>query len=159
MDCPLSQLDLYTPPNEYHIFYASYKSSQQTKPKLELIFLVYHVSLTLLASSVFRKLTPQSQPRFNIVSCCQASYNLLAFIWVNRSLDKVGSPFNWLTSVFLKILDSPLPLHYSTVDWEGIPTFSCSSIRTSKAFRSSLCNFTSSCESFSTYNASIPSLW
>ena len=43
MDNPSSQLDPYTPPNNYQIFYTSYKPSQQTKPKLELIFLVYHI--------------------------------------------------------------------------------------------------------------------
>ena len=32
MDSPSSQLDPYTPPNNYQIFYASYKPSQQTKP-------------------------------------------------------------------------------------------------------------------------------
>ena len=31
MDNPSSQSDPYTPPNDYQIFYAFYKSSQQTK--------------------------------------------------------------------------------------------------------------------------------
>ena len=38
MDSPSSQLDPYTPPNDYHTFYACSKTSQQTKPWLELIF-------------------------------------------------------------------------------------------------------------------------
>ena len=29
---PSSQLDSYTPPNDYQIFYASYKPSQQIQP-------------------------------------------------------------------------------------------------------------------------------
>ena len=42
MDNPSSQLDSYTPPNDYQIFYVSYKSIQ--KPNLfGAIFLVYHV--------------------------------------------------------------------------------------------------------------------
>ena len=43
MDGTSSQMDPCTPANKYQIFYASYKPSQQTKPKLELIYLVYDV--------------------------------------------------------------------------------------------------------------------
>ena len=32
MDSPSSQLDPYTPPNDYQFFYTFYKPSQQTKP-------------------------------------------------------------------------------------------------------------------------------
>ena len=37
MDSRSSQLDLYTPPNNYQKFYAFYELSQQTK-EVELIF-------------------------------------------------------------------------------------------------------------------------
>ena len=39
---PSSQVDPYTLSNDHQIFYASYKPSQQTKPLLDLIYLVYH---------------------------------------------------------------------------------------------------------------------
>ena len=43
MDGASSWLDPCTSPNDYQISYASYKASQQTKLKSELMFLVYHV--------------------------------------------------------------------------------------------------------------------
>ena len=39
MDSPSSQLDFYTLPNDYQIFYTPYESSQQTKTLIETIFL------------------------------------------------------------------------------------------------------------------------
>ena len=59
-----------------------------------------------------KKHIPQSQPRFNIVlwfapvRSLGFIYNMLALIWVNQCLDKVGLPINWLTNVLLNILDS-----------------------------------------------------
>ena len=63
------------------------------------------------SSCVLKKHTPQSQPIFNIVSWFAVVrslgfiYNMQALCWVNQSLDKVVFLFNWLTSVFWKILD------------------------------------------------------
>ena len=45
----------------------SYKPSQQIKPRLELIFGLPRI-LTIIASNVLKKHTPQSQPRFYIAS-------------------------------------------------------------------------------------------
>ena len=40
MGGPSSQLDTYTPPDDYQIFYASYKPSQQTNPQYFYLFFV-----------------------------------------------------------------------------------------------------------------------
>ena len=68
-------------------------------------------------------------------------------IQINQSLNWVGFPFNWLTSVLLKILNSPTSSHNRLIE-RAHQYFSCSSIRTSKAYWSSLCNSTSSCYHF-----------
>ena len=68
---------------------------------------------TILDLGVFKKHNPQSQPRLNTVSWF-AMANNLGFIYKmptlikdDWSLYKVGFPFNWLTTILLKILDPP----------------------------------------------------
>ena len=55
MDGSSSPLDPYTLPNDYHVFYASYKPSQQTNLNWSQFFYFTVFILTIVASRVFKK--------------------------------------------------------------------------------------------------------
>ena len=88
-----------------------YKPSQHIIPWSELIF--WTTNWQFLTSIVFNEHNALWQPIFTSITWFAAIKNLgficnmPSLICVEQSLEKVGLPFNWLTSVVLRILDYP----------------------------------------------------